>query len=275
MPEDRQRDDRLWRAPLGPDEHERKDDQTYEQGNGWLCGEASEQLRAVGPDDEAGDECGDHRAAKIVDLRLAARRLVWQHLDQQHERNPAERQVREEDRTPPPIFRHHAAQDRADGSGQEQDQAREALVPGSLAWLKEVTGDGEDRDNDAPCPESLEKARGDQAVHRRSNAAGKRAEQENHHCREEHRLAAKQVAQLAGNRHHRAVGDQVRRRNPAVLLNAAELLHDSWQGRRDDLAVEHRKKCAAHEDGEDGPLGRGGKFLGHGLRRSCLKSEKV
>jgi hypothetical protein len=119
----------------------------------------------------------------------------------------------------------------------------------------------------SPPPPSPCRAEGDELHHRARRTAERRADEEDHHRRLQHALAAVEVAELAVERGHHGLGEQVGGDDPRQPLETAELADDGGQRRGDDRRVErgeqqHEQQAA--EDDEAAGLGDDG---GRGFAR--------
>ena len=88
-----------------------------------------------------------------------------------------------------------------------------------------------------------------------------RADQEDHEADLEHDLAPVLVAELAVQRRHDRLGEQVGRDDPGEVVEAAEVADDRRQRRRDDRAVERGEQHHEHEAREDDVDVRGLRLL--------------
>ena len=92
----------------------------------------------------------------------------------------------------------------------------QALRAAALVGREEVADDGEDGGEEHAAEEALDAAEDDQLGHVLGEPAERRGDDEADHAGEQERLAAEQVAELAGDRRHRGRGDQVGGGHPGV-----------------------------------------------------------
>ena len=164
-PEEGERDDRLLRPRLGPDEgsaeQEAQGDQAADLGIGpfaeLLIGEA-DQERHQGGDEE--------RGAEVVDVPVGVRVANGRQGapdDEEHDR--ADRNVDVEDPLPAEVVGDQAAEAGPEQRAEPEDRTEEALVLAALRWSEDVADDRQrDREQRAGT-ESLEPSECDELPH--------------------------------------------------------------------------------------------------------------
>ena len=172
------------------------------------------------------------------------------------ERDAADRQVDEEDPAPARVVDDEAADRRPDDRRRGEDRADQALPAAAVARRDDVADHGE-REREQPAgADALHRAEDDELGHRRREAAERRAEQEDDDREEEQVLAAVDVAELPVERHGHRRGEHVRREDPRVLRDPAEVADDARERGRDDRLVERGEEERHHQprvDREDAP----------------------
>src|SRR5207244_441421 len=120
--------------------------------------------------------------------------------------------------------------------------ADQALVAAAVPWGDDVP-DRREREREEPAgAETLDRPEDDQLRHSPREAAERRADQEEADRDEEERTAAVDVPELPVQRHGHRRGEQVRREDPGVAREAAELADDLRQRGGDDRLVERREQ---------------------------------
>ena len=82
-------------------------------------------------------------------------------------------------------------------------------------------------------------------------AAQGRGGDEANHAGEQEWLAAEEIAELAGDRHHDRRCHQVGRDDPGVIVEAVQFSHDSRHRRPDDRLVERGEQQRQHGPADD------------------------
>ena len=246
-----QRQHRLGGASLGEDEaHERDgadhaepDDLRRSPGVGVAPERGQEHDRAQPGGQQARPEVVDRVAHALGDRRQRQR--------EHDERRDPERDVDEEDPAPREMGREEAADQRACDAGEAEDRAEDALVAATVARRDDVSDRRLCRHHQAAAPEPLHRPERDQLGQVLRDPAQDRADQEHHQPDLEHDLAAVQIAELPVQRRHDRLREQVRRHDPADVVEPSQLSHDRRERGRDDRAVQRRQQHHQHEAGED------------------------
>ena len=147
--------------------------------------------------------------------------------------------------------REEAADQRTCNAGETKDRAEDALIAPTVARWHNVPDRRLGRHHQTAAPEPLHRPEGDQLGQVLRDAAEDRAEQEHDQPDLEHDLAAVQVAELPVERRHDRLRQQVRRHDPADVVEPPELSHNRRKRGRDDRAVQRRQQHHQHEAGED------------------------
>ena len=167
------------------------------------------------------------------------------------ERRDAERDVDEEDPAPREMGREEAADQRAGDAGEAEDRAEDALIAPTVARRYDVSDRRLCRHHQTAAPEPLHRSERDQLGQVLREPAEDRADEEHHQPDLEHDLAAVLIAELPVKRRHDRLRQQVRRHDPADVVEPSELSHDRRERGRDDRAVQRRQQHHQHEAGED------------------------
>jgi hypothetical protein len=166
------------------------------------------------------------------------------------ERNRSEREIDEEAPAPGRVVREPAAHRGAEHGRGREDGSGEALPLAAETGRDDVADRGDRQWDEAACAEALDRAAGDQHPHRHRESADDRADGEERDSEQEERPAAVDVRQLSVQRHGDGGAQHVRREDPGVMLESAEIGGDPRQGGGDDRLVEGRKQHAEHEPEE-------------------------
>jgi hypothetical protein len=154
------------------------------------------------------------------------------------ERDPADRQVDEEDPVPAEVVDDEPAERRPDDRRGGEDGADQALVAAPVGRRDDVP-DGRDREREqAAGADPLHAAEDDELRHRLREPAEQRADEEDHDREEDQRAPAVDVAELPPQRHRDRAREHVGGEDPRVARQPAEVGDDPRQRRRDDRLVE-------------------------------------
>ena len=167
------------------------------------------------------------------------------------ERCDPEWDVDEEDPAPREMGREEAPDQRACDAGETEDGAEDALVTPAVPRRDYVADRRLCRHHQTAAAEPLHRPEGDQLGQVLRDPAQDRADQEHHQPDLEHDLPAVQIAELPVQRRHDRLREQVRRHDPADVVESPEFSHDRRERGRDDCAVECCKQHHQHEAGED------------------------
>ena len=151
----------------------------------------------AGQQHDRGREDGDHGRAEVIDLVLDPLARQVQRRPQVDQCRAADRHVDVEDPPPRPVLRDVAADERPGDHGQHHRGHHVAHVLTALAGRDHVADGGDGADHQAAGAEALQRAEGDQLVHRVRQAGQGRADQEEHDRDHQEPLAAVHVAELA------------------------------------------------------------------------------
>src|SRR5205085_248471 len=135
-----------------------------------------------------------------------------------------------------------------------EDAPDQALVAASVARRDDAPDDREREREEPTGAEALERAEDDQLRHPPRRAAERRADEEEPDRDEEERPPPVDVAELPVQRHGDRGREHVRREDPRVAREPAEVADDPRQRGRDDRLVERREEERHHQprvDGED------------------------
>jgi hypothetical protein len=158
-------------------------------------------------EEERADPEGERGRAGEVE-RVAPGLVRLDHLrGDEGEGDEAEREVDREDRPPAETHGEESPEEGADEAREPPDAAEEALDPRAFLDGVEVSRDRERDRQQAPRPEALEGAGGDEMRHRPGERAGERAGEEDGGREEEDPAAAVQVGQAAEERHRDRGGE--------------------------------------------------------------------
>ena len=218
-------------------------------------------------------ERGEHhqgRARNIELVRLLVPRQRLQRAVGHPQRDEAKRQVDPEDHGPVHVVGQHAAQHRAGDARHHEHDRGVALVARPLPRRDHVADDGVGERQDAAAADALQRARRDQRRHVGRERAGDRADQEDDDGEKHHAPPAVDVGQLAEQRRHRGVGEQIRGHHPGQVLDVAERAPDGRQRRRHDGLLErreeHGEQDADHDGADRGMVERGCGRVGIAVR---------
>ena len=249
--EEPQRQHRFGGASLGEDEayerhgpdHGEADDLRRSPGVGIAPERGQEHDRAQAGGQQAGPEIVDRVAHALGDR--------WQRHCENDERGDAERNVDEEDPAPGEMGGEEAADQRAGDAGDAKHRAEDALIAPTVAWRYHISDRRLGRHHQTASPEPLHRSESDQLGQVLREPAEDRADEEHHQPDLEHDLAAVLIAELPVERRHDRLRQQIRRHDPADVVEPSELSHDRRERGRDDRAVQCRQQHHQHEAGED------------------------
>ena len=200
----------------------------------------------------------EHRDAEVVDVvvdPLARRR---QRGREHEEGDRAEREVDVEDPAPRQVCREEATEQRSGDRGEAEHGAEQARVAPALARRDDVSDRRLRAHHQPAAAEPLHGAERDQLVEVLADPAQRRPEQEDPERHLQHDLAAVHVAELAVERCHDGLGEQVRRHHPREVVEPAEVADDRRQGGRHDRLVErgeeHDEQQAREHDAHRRPV---------------------
>ena len=195
------------------------------------------------------DGHAEQERARDVDAVLAPPRARHR-LEHDGERQPAERQVDQEDPAPRGRVGQRPAEQRPRHGGEPPHRADEALVLAALARREEV-GDRRLRERQqAAGADALQRAAGDELAHRLRRAAQQRADEEDRDRHDEQPPAPVEVRQLPVQRHGDRRGEQVGGDHPRQLLEALQVGGDLGQRRGHDRLVQRGQQRCEHDRAE-------------------------
>ncbi len=201
--------------------------------------------------DHAGRAEGDQGDAAVVDERAGVRPYRGNGSRRDDEDDDRDRNIDVERPAPAQVVGEQAAQRGPDDRGDAEDGAQRTLVAPAIPQRDDV-GDQRHRGHHQPAAaDPLDRPRADQHHHVLRDAAEHRAADEDEHADLEDRLAAEQVAELAGQHRGDRLGQQVGRDDPGHVPGAAEIRDDGRQCRRDDRLVQSGEQQAEQDRRED------------------------
>ena len=163
----------------------------------------------------------------------------------------ADGQIDVEDPAPREMRREIAAEQRTGHARHAEHRAEDALVAAALAWRNDVADDRLRRDHQPTTAESLNGAEDDELRHALAHPAERRAGEEQHDRALHDALAAVQVAELAVERRHDRLREQISRDDPGQMRESAKLADDRRQCGRDDCRIQRGQQHREHEPAED------------------------
>src|SRR5215213_7281276 len=162
--------------------------------------------------------------AEVVDLHPDPPNALMKHHGQREQREDAEGQVDVEDPTPAYVVRDPTAHHRPDDAGEREDAEEDALVLRTTCRIGEDVGDaGEYVGEDHAGPEPLQTPEQDQLGHPPRSPAERAGGKKDGHPRDDEPLPAVDVPELADDRDHGGGSEQVRGRDPSVVLEPVEV----------------------------------------------------
>ena len=208
--------------------------------------------------DERGECARQEPGAHVIDRMVGLVLARGQRRRQHGERGDADRQVDVEDPAPAQGGGEETAEQRSDHAGQSEHGAEQPLVAAAVARGHDVADRCHGADQEPPAAESLERAERNQLGQGLSDAAQRRADEEDDQRDLQHDLAAVEVAELAVHRGDRGLGQQVGGHHPRDVAEAAEVADDGRQRGGHDGLVQRRHQQHQHQSGEyDGDAARG------------------
>ncbi len=226
---------------------------------------------------QAGGGGGEQQRAEDVEATAAAaagRLRQFQDEGDDGEGDQAEGDVDVEAPAPGEVVGEVAAEQRPGDGGETEGGADQAHVAAALPGRHDVGDDRLHADHEAARADALERAEGDQLVHRTRPAGERGADDEDGDGELEDALAAGEVAELAVERQADGGGEQIGGDRPGHPVQAVQFADDLRQRGRDDHLVEGREQQGQHQPGEHEPHaaraetgGLGGWGLGCSARR--------
>ena len=201
----------------------RPDDLRRSPGVGIAPERGQEHDRAQAGGQQACPEVVDRVAHALGDRRQ-------RHRENDERRDP-ERDVDEEDPAPREMGREEAADQRAGDAGEAEHRAEDALIAPTVARRDDVSDRRLRRHHQTAAPEPLHRSERDQLGQVLRDPAQDRADQEHHQPDLEHDLAAVLIAELPVQRRHDRLREQVRRHDPADVVEPSRALPRSSAAR--------------------------------------------
>ena len=194
--------------------------------------------------------------------------------DQDGER--ADRHVDVEDPAPREVVDEEAAEQRPGDRCDSEDGADQAHVAPSLPRRDDVGDDRLRPDHQSSGADPLQCAEADQLAHRLREPGQHRSGEEDQDRREEERLAADHVAELAVHRSRDRRGEQVGGHHPREVVEPAQVANDRRERGRNDRLIERGQEHPEHQRCENGPQRSSGQppLLGN-AQLSCLPAARA
>ena len=252
----RQRQDRLARAPLGEREEDEQDDTDDRESNDLRRSPRVCRAAEAREQDDGTEATGEERGAEIVDRVLQALRGRVERGSDDEKGDDADRHVDVEDPAPRQVVDEEAPDERPDDRGDAEDSAEQSLVAAAVARWDDVADD-RDRDDDEPSgAEALQGPEDDQLRHVLREPAQHRSDEEDDDRGLDDDLASIQIAELPVQRARDGRREQVRGHDPREVREPAEVADDGRQSSGHDRLVERREEHDEHERAEDDALPR-------------------
>ena len=163
-----------------------------------------------------------------------------------------------EDPAPREVCREEATEQGSGDRGEAEHGAEQARVAPALARRDDVSDRRLRAHHQPAAAEPLHGAEGDQLVEVLADPAERRPDQEDPERRLQHDLAAVHVPELAVQRRHHGLGEEVRRHHPREVIESPEVADDRRQGGRHDRLVErgeeHHEQQAREHDAYGRPV---------------------
>ena len=191
--------------------------------------------------------------AEIVDAVAALLHALGQEQRQHEDRRGADRQVDPEHQRPAQLLDQEGAEDGTDQPGHAPDAREIALLARAFLGRIDVAHHRARDRRDGARAQSLQRPKADQGDHAPSEAAQKRAHQEQPHAEEEHGLAPVDVGQASVDGNGHGLGQQVGHEHPAQQAETAQLRDDGRHGGRDDGAFDRGREHRQHGGGQHRP----------------------
>ena len=182
----------------------------------------------------------------------------------QNQGDQAKRQVDVEHPSPAEVVGDEATDQRSDDAPQSEDAHDQAHPAATLAGRKDIADGSDAQGHQRASTNAGERSGGDQLAHVLRKTGAGRTEQEDQQAGDVEGPPAKQVGELAHNRHGHRRREHVGREEPGIQIEAVQLADDGRRRGRHDRTGEDRGELHQHDRAQHPIAAIGRNLVGQG-----------